>query len=340
MITLVVGAQYGGEGKGKISAFLATQEHFSAVCRTGSVNSKHTVVYRGETYDLRQLPTPAALGFSGTIVFGAGSLIHIPTLQKEMKMLNVDTEQVIIDPQAGILADEHTNEQRNDIRYKKIGSTMTGTGYATAQRALRKLSLAREHDELKGMIGPASETLWKCVQNDEHVLVEGHQSVGLSNYHGDYPYVSNRDSVAAELLSELGLGPRLPLRIILVVKAFPTRNHNGRLPNEMSMEEADGLGIYEYGGGSWGIENNRRRVGRIDLNDVSYAARLNTPTEIALTGVDYLEPTVQGSTSEKNLTENVWEFIHSIEQAAGVPVSMVSTGPETSAVVYRKDVAR
>lgn len=333
MITLVLGGQYGGEGKGKISAFLAKQEAFDIVCRTGGVNSKHTAIDNGKVFDLRQIPTAATTGFKGKIIYGAGSLIHIPTLFEEIKLTGVSESQILIDPQTGILTDENIKAQRADSRYANLGSTMTGTGYATAQRALRKLPVAREFPELESMLGNVPAFLHDALIANKKVMVEGHQSSGLSNYHGDYPYTSNRDSTAAALLSELGIGPRYEMRIVLVVKAFPTRNHNGRLPNEISIEEADKLNIAEYGGGSWGIENNRRRVGRIDLGDIKRAAYLNTPTEIALTGLDYLEPQLKGSTSNKDLPAAIKLLIHDIEKAGGVPVSMISTGPETDSML-------
>lgn len=335
MITLVIGGQYGGEGKGKISAFLAEQNHFDTVCRTGGVNSKHTAYKDGKAYDLRQIPTAATTGFKGKIVYGAGSLVHIPTLLEEMEMLGVSESQILIDTQTGILTEENIQSQRSDPRYETLGSTMTGTGHAAAQRALRKLPIARDFPELAAMIGNVPAFLREQLVAGKNVMIEGHQSSGLSNFHGDYPYTSHRDSTAAALLSELGVGPRYPLRIILVIKVFPTRNHSGRLPNEMTIEEADSLGITEYGGGSWGIENNRRRVGRIDLEDVKRAAYLNTPTEIALTGMDYLDPNSRLSTVWENLSEEGKSLVAQIEEVSGVPVSLISTGPETSSMISR-----
>jgi len=336
MITLVVGGQYGGEGKGKVAAFLGKKDKPDIVPRTGGVNSKHTVVEHGKSFDLRQIPTACAVGFSKQIVYGAGSLIHIPTLSQEMERLGVPKSRVLIDPQTGILTEENIKEQRSDARYGQIGSTFTGTGYATAQRALRKLPLAKEFSELEDMLGDVAGFLFLQLQKGASLLVEGHQGAGLSNYHGDYPYTSNRDSTAAELLSELGIGPRYDLRIVLVAKIFPTRNHNGHLPNEMSEQEAEKLGIKEYGGGSWGIENKRRRVGRIDMGELRRAVVLNTPTEIALTGMDYFDPASKNTLSESLLSAPAKELIEKIEKATGVPVTLISTGVETDAMISRK----
>lgn len=333
MITLVIGGQYGGEGKGKIAAFLSSKEEFTAVCRTGGVNSKHTVVQNGKQYDLRQIPTAAAVRMPAKIIYGAGSLVHVPTLFEEMKLLNVPRSAILIDKQTGIITEDCILDERGDPLYKELGSTLTGVNYATARRALRKLTLAKDVPELQGMTGDVAETLARYIQSGKNILVEGHQSMGLSNYHGDYPYTTSRDSTAAELLSELGVGPRVALRIIVVIKAFPTRNHNGRLPNEMTITEADALGIEEYGGGSWGIKNNRRRVARIEHQDIRRAVLLNTATELALTGADYLDHKLIRATSSSNLSAEVQSFIRDIENAAEVPVTLISTGPQTEAMI-------
>ncbi len=335
MITIIVGGQYGGEGKGKVAAFLSKQEEFDVVCRTGGVNSKHTAIEGGKVYDLRQIPTATITDFKGKIVYGAGSLVHIKTLLEEMELLKIPKSQVLIDYQTGILTEENMQAQRSDNRYANIGSTMTGTGHATAQRALRKLSLAKDFPELKPMLGDVPSFLYTSLKKQKKILIEGHQSSGLSNFHGDYPYVSSRDSTAAEILSELGIGPRYTLRIVLVLKVFPTRNHNGYLPNEMSVTEANTLGIKEYGGGSWGIENNRRRVGKISFEDIKRPVYLNTPTEIALTGLDYLDPNSKEVTSFDDLSKKAQNLIMEIENTTGVPVPMISTGPETNAMILR-----
>ncbi|MES2953200.1 MAG: adenylosuccinate synthetase [Patescibacteria group bacterium] len=335
MITLVVGGQYGGEGKGKVAAFLAKRDRPTIVARTGGVNSKHTVVEGGNSFDLRQIPSACAVGHTWKVVYGAGSLIHIPTLFKEMEMLGVSRSQILIDEKTGILGEDQVRDQRADKRYEQIGSTLTGTGYATAQRALRKLPLAKDFPELAEMIGDVPSFIFKNLKEKESVLVEGHQGAGLSNFHGDYPYTSNRDSTAAALLSELGVGPLTEMKIVLVLKVFPTRNHNGHLPNEMSAEEALQLGIEEYGGGSWGIDNKRRRVGQLDMKEVLRAVYLNTPSEIALTGMDYLDPASKNSSSESTLSEQARNLIAEIEGATGVRVTLISTGPETDSMISR-----
>lgn len=336
MLTIIVGAQYGGEGKGKVCAYLAKRNQYGAVSRCGGVNSSHTIVEGGRSYRLRLLPAAAAVGHPAHILFGAGTLLHVPTLFQEIDQLGVNPRTIMIDPQAGVITEECVQAQRQDERYAELGSTLTGTGYASARRCVRALPVAREFPELQPMLGRVSNMLLTVLdrRRDNNVLVEGHQAYGLSNYHGDYPYTSSRDCTAAALLSELGIGPAASeLRIVLVVKCFPTRNHGGHLEHEMSVDDADKLDIREFGGGSWGIEDNRRRVGVVDFDLIARAARANSATEIAVTGADYLDRSLRGASEATALTKQVLDFIDTVEKAAHARVTMVSTGPETDSMI-------
>src|SRR5690606_30233015 len=104
-----------------------------------------------------------------------------------------------------------------------------------------------DSEALRPLLGDVVRILYDAARNGDDILLEGHQGAGLSNYHGDYPYTSSRDCVAAALLSEVGLGLRWKTHVILAIKVFPTRNHSGRLPGEMASEDAERLGVQEFG---------------------------------------------------------------------------------------------
>ena len=333
MITVVVGGQYGGEGKGKISAYLALKEKAEIACRCGGPNSSHTVVWKGKVHRLRMMPTAAAVNKDIEVYFGPGTLIHVRTLFSEIKALG-HQGRVRIDKRAGVVTDEIVAQQRGDERYKKLGSTLTGTGYASAMRCLRSLRLAGEFDELRPLVCDLTPHLMEAVAGRRHIIVEGHQGYGLSSYHGDYPYVSSRDSTAASMLAELGLGPTLrTLRVVLVAKMFPTRNHGGSLGAEIPLAEADKLGIREFGGGSWGIPDRRRRVGYIDVALLRNSAFANGATQVALTGADYFDRDLRLRTKFADLSRDLLEIIHGLNSQVAAPVRLVSTGPDTEATI-------
>jgi adenylosuccinate synthase len=341
MITIITGAQFGGEGKGKIAAYLAWKEGASVACRCGGPNSSHTVIWNGRTYRLRMLPTAAVIIPDIQVYFGAGTLIHIPTLWREIK----DTAfrgRLVIDPQAGIVTDEIIRQQRADGRYAILGSTLTGTGYANAQRCMRSLPLAREFPELKerAELAEVSQLVYARHRENANILVEGHQGFGLSNYHGDYPFTSSRDSTASSMLAEIGLGPiQKNLRVVLATKMFPTRNHAGSVGQELASDEAAKLGIAEYGGGAWDLPNRRRRVGMLDVDIVRRAVIANSASEIALTGIDYLCKEASGASDFDRLSdeskEELEDIFSLIEGHTGVPVRYLSTGPETESTFDR-----
>jgi len=56
-VTVVVGGQYGSEGKGKICAYLALNDSVDFMVRCGGPNSGHTVVLPSKCYELKQVPT-------------------------------------------------------------------------------------------------------------------------------------------------------------------------------------------------------------------------------------------------------------------------------------------
>ena len=334
MITIVVGAQYGGEGKGKVAAYIAFKEKPQIACRCGGPNSSHTVRFDGRVFKLRMMPTAAVVDPGVTVVFGAGSLIHIRTLLDEAALIGFKG-RLCISPQAGIVTDEIVERQRQDQRYEHIGSTLTGTGYASAERSLRRLLLARDFKELTPYLVDTEMLLWEATSAGSDILIEGHQGYGLSNYHGDYPFVSSRDSTAAGMLSELGLGPiQKNLRVVLAVKMFPTRNHNGQLGEEVSEEEAGKLGIFEFGGGSWGIDNRRRRVALFDHQIVARAAKANSATEIAITGADYFQKSVANTTKLDPDNIELREFIRFVRDMTATEIRYVSTGADTAATIY------
>ena len=84
-VTVVVGGQFGSEGKGKVSAYLAEVTGAAAIVRVGGPNAGHSAVDRsGNLITLRQLPA-AAVRSNAVIVLPAGSLINVDILLEEIE---------------------------------------------------------------------------------------------------------------------------------------------------------------------------------------------------------------------------------------------------------------
>ena len=332
-VDVVVGGQYGGEGKGNITAYLVHEGRYDILVKTGGPNSAHTVGLNGSLHSFRMLPAGAISGIA-IIVIPAGALIHIPTLSNELEQLNY-AGQLIIDPMAGVIEAEHISEQLEDDRYSSLGSTRTGTGTALAQRALRRLKTAREFKILEQYIESVPEFLHNQLKEEKEVLLEGSQGFGLSNFHGDYPYSTSRDTLSTTFLSQAGIAPHYLRDVILVIKAFPTRNQpgHGTLEYELPAEfiERHSTILAEFGGGTYNEGGFRRRVGLFDLELVRQAVAINGASYIALTGLDKLH----GLLKEKSVRAHygtVDGFVKYVEQNLGVDVKLQGWGPNVDDV--------
>jgi adenylosuccinate synthase len=332
-LTVVVGGQFGGEGKGLATATLARHLSADILVKTGGPNCSHSYVAGGRRYQLRMVPSGANFGPS-TIVYPAGSLIHIDTLMRELSEVGF-TGELVIDHRAGIVTADHIEEQKRDDFYDTAGSTRTGTGRATALRAARRLPLADTQTTLQPYLRDVSSLLASQLNIGRHVLVEGSQGFGLSNYHGTYPYVTSRDSTAPEFLSQLGLGHHWITNVILVIKCMPTRNAggDGPLADELDSKSVDDLGdaISEYGGGTYGERGQRRRVGLFDFELLRRAVIANTPAELFVTGFDRLSTAIKLDVI-KDRYDSLEAFRTRVERMAAVPIGFEGWGEDVDLV--------
>jgi adenylosuccinate synthase len=290
--TLVIGGQYGSEGKGKVTALLASTCSEPWVVRCGGPNSGHSVWNKDQQIILRQLPT-AALHPASTVLVGAGCAIDENILLQEMMDLGLPRDRVVVDPRAVLIEDLDRQEESADIA--TIASTASGTNNAWIRRMRRRnVNLAGKSRRLAAVarIEPVAPLLHQCLDHGGDVIVEGTQGFGLSLLHGEvYPYTTARDTSASGFCSEVGLSPRQVDYIVMVVRTFPIRvgGNSGPLPNETDWAEVKRLAKApaeepEY----TSVTHRMRRVAHFDLSAVHRACRYNKPTSLALMGVDRL----------------------------------------------------
>ncbi|HEX8127059.1 MAG TPA: adenylosuccinate synthetase [Allosphingosinicella sp.] len=334
--TIVVGGQFGSEGKGKIAAWLAP--NFRHAVRTGGPNAGHTVVEGGRSMVLRHLPC-AVINRDAALYLGAGSILDPDILLREIAENQILPGRLRIDPTAVVITRSHLDDEVELVN--RIGSTGKGVGGAVASKVLRapEAVLARDVPELSRYIGEVADSLHRALREGENILLEGTQGAGLSLHHGSYPFVTSRETTAGSLCGEAGIGPLDVERVVLVVRTYPIRvaGTSGPLPAEISWDDVTArsgyaMPIREY----TTVTGRLRRVGEFDIHAVARAARLNSATEIALTFVDYLDCNVRDATEGQALTQPVTRFIDELEAATNTPVTIVSTGPETSATVIRQ----
>jgi adenylosuccinate synthase len=139
--TVVVGLQWGDEGKGKTTDFLA--EQVAMVVRyQGGDNAGHTVVLGDQVFKLHLVPS-GVLYPHITSVIGSGVVVNPATLLSELDMLasrGVDVSSVRVSRAAHVLMPYHVAlDQGNEARLAgdRVGTTGRGIGPAYADRAWR-----------------------------------------------------------------------------------------------------------------------------------------------------------------------------------------------------------
>ena len=139
--TVVIGAQWGDEGKAKITDLLAQQADL-IIRYQGGCNAGHTVVANGETYKFHLIPS--GILYDKKICFiGAGTVIHPESFEKEITILKgqgVDLTKLKISPLASITLPYHIEIDgwsENNSGKGKIGTTKKGIGPTYTDKAAR-----------------------------------------------------------------------------------------------------------------------------------------------------------------------------------------------------------
>jgi adenylosuccinate synthase len=335
-VTVVVGGQFGSEGKGKVAHFLAQEMGASIAVRVGGPNSGHTVIDPcGNAIVLRQLPTASIL--SDTVCgISAGSYISPDVLLAEMKLTSLEAERLLIDPNAVIITEVEEHQERESSLRQSIGSTQSGTGAAVLKRIFRSrdITLAGNDERLKPFIKPVLPFLRNRLMDKQRVIIEGTQGFGLSLLHSPYyPYVTSRDTTASGFVSEAGLSPLDIDDVVMVLRAFPIRvsGNSGPLPEEVTWQEVTTTsGSDEPLVEHTSVTKAVRRVARFHPDVVLRAMMANNPTRIFLNHVDYVDRICFNSDA---LTMKAAQFVNTIESTIGASINYVGTGP--SSVIKR-----
>ena len=348
LVDVLVGGQYGSEGKGNIADYLSPE--YDVLMRVGGPNAGHKV-YEDPPYTHISLPCGTRNNESQKLLIGPGAVIEPGWLLKEIRDCQVEAGRLIVDQQAVLITPEDQAWEKERLK-KGIGSTARGVGKATARRVTdrfrdgRRCKLAKdvgpEFNELRPYLGETAEYLEKAYARGERILLEGTQGTGLSMFHGDYPSVTSRDTTVSGCLSEAGIGPRRVNRIVLVCRTYPIRvgGDSGSFSKEISWEtvsERSGIAVEELHGHEVGsVSKKRRRVGEFDWKMLRRACHLNSPTDVALTFADYLDKANGEAIRFDQLTPETITFVEDVETVSGVPCSLIGNGFDYKCVIDRR----
>lgn len=333
-ILALVGAQLGSEGKGVVAHRLASE--FNICVRTGAPNAGHSLVHEGKLYKMQSLPC-AWVNPECTLVLGAGALINVKILMREIEMVGQVfpdiKSRILIDAAAGILEERHHEEEGgvHGEMHKRMGSTGEGVGPARMDRIRRdpsRFRMARDVEEFRGMVVEnVSGFLTRAVSEGHNVLLEGTQGSGLSLIHGAWPHVTSSDTNAAQMAADAGVPPHWVTETMLVARTYPIRvaGPSGPLHNELSWDEMSvrvGRKVVEF----TTVTKKQRRIGEWDEQMFRHAVELNDPATVAITFMDYLDPQSQGATKFEQLGPKALDFIHYLERTFRVRVGFIGTG--------------
>ena len=313
---IIVGIQWGDEGKGRIVDYFAGG--YDIVSRFGGGDNAGHSIHVGETKLALRIVPSGVLQERCELFIGGGTVVSLAGLISELgslAALGVDTRRIRISDRAHVVFPYHAaadkaNEEARGAQ--AIGTTGRGIGPAYVDKVarsgitfgdlLRKETLA-EKLRLKGaeeLIAPALddaerlrphivdgfEYLHGALESGRNVLIEGAQGTLLDVGYGTYPYVTSSHTIAGGACIGLGIGPTAIGRIVGVVKAYCTRVGGGPFPSELHDETGERL---RKSGGEFGVVTGRpRRCGWFDAVAARYAARVNGLTSAVITKLDVL----------------------------------------------------
>lgn len=351
VVDALIGGQYGSEGKGNIAHFLAPE--YEVLVRVGGPNAGHKVFTRdgADPYTFHQLPSGALANGRATLVLGAGAVLSLHRLLREISELAVPYDRLIIDPQAMMIEQSDIDWEVKELK-DRIASTAQGVGRATARKILHRwegsdVRLAGDVPELKHYLGDSVEFFGGCLSAGKRILLEGTQGTTLSLHHGHYPHVTSRVTTVTGCLAEAGLAPRHLRRAVMVCRTFPIRVGNtdtGKTSGHMAQEvelayiaRRSGIPIAELQKTeTTSTTKRKRRIGEFDWGQFRRSIILNGPTDIALTFADYLGVKNREAFRYEQLTADTLRFIEELEKVGGIPVSLISTNFSKRNIIDRR----
>ncbi len=211
-----------------------------------------------------------------------------------------------------------------------------------------------------------------ALKNNESVLAEGAQGTMLDIDFGTYPFVTSSNTVTAGACTGLGVAPNRIGEVMGIFKAYCTRVGSGPFPTELNDEVGEAM---RKEGREFGSTTGRaRRCGWLDLPALKYAIRINGVTQLIMMKADvlsifddilvctgyqvgesttneiplYLEDAKPVYTKlsgwksdltsirkESEFPKELTDYIRFIEAETGVPISIVSVGPDREQTILR-----
>ncbi len=413
-IDVVLGMQWGDEGKGKIVDALTPR--YDVVARfQGGPNAGHSIYFGDRSFVLHTVPSGIFRQGTQNII-GNGVVIDPLILMDEIRaieQMGIDVlSSLRIAKRAHLILPTHRlldAAQESGKGKNKVGTTGKGIGPAYTDKASRiglrvgdlllpdfeerYHALRDQHLRLLG-IDHVDDAAWleaamalrrfpiidnevemnSLLASGHSVLAEGAQGSLLDVDFGTYPFVTSSSTLCAGACIGLGVAPARIGKVYGIFKAYCTRVGAGPFPTELN--DATGETLRQIGHEFGATTGRPRRTGWLDLVALRYAVMMNGTTSLimmksdVLNGLDTIricvgyrmggkqidyfpfeaagepiEPVyrdfkgwqtdISSCRTYDSLPAELKDYIAFIEQQTGVPVDIVSVGPDRDATIYR-----
>uniref|UniRef100_A0A671YPE1 Adenylosuccinate synthetase n=1 Tax=Sparus aurata TaxID=8175 RepID=A0A671YPE1_SPAAU len=308
-VTVVLGAQWGDEGKGKVVDLLAQDADMVCRCQGGN-NAGHTVVVDSVEYDFHLLPS-GIINPKVTAFIGNGVVIHLPGLFEEgvdkTLLQCLETHCVFVrvlgTTKKGIGPVYSAKAARSGLRicdlladftqfserYKVLAQQYKGMYPTLVIDIEGELDKLKDYVErIKPMVRDGVHYMYEALHGPpKKILVEGANAALLDIDFGTYPFVTSSNCTVGGVCTGLGMPPQNVGEVYGVVKAYTTRVGIGAFPSEQSNDIGQ---LLQTRGKEVGVTTGRkRRCGWLDLVLIKYAHMINGFTALALTKLDILD---------------------------------------------------
>ncbi|KAM0435142.1 hypothetical protein ACHAPT_003232 [Fusarium lateritium] len=314
-IKIILGSQWGDEGKGKLTDILAPEAQLCARA-AGGHNAGHSIYADGVSYSFHLLP-------SGLINPKCPSFFkELEDLHDGGRGLPNVYDRILVSDRVHIDFDLHAavdGLEEVELGERKVGTTGKGIGPSYSTKAARSgVRLAEVFDEelfesklrrlaagyakrygdllkydveeeiarfkeyrpkLAKHAVDAVAFMQSAQESNTKILIEGANALMLDLDWGTFPYVTSSSTCLGGCIAGLALNPTKIEEVIGVVKAYTTRVGFGAFPTESLSEDVGGK-LQEVGR-EWGTTT--------DLVVVKYSTAINHYTALNLTKLDVLD---------------------------------------------------
>ena len=294
MVIILVGGQWGDEGKGKVIDYLAAKADM-VIRSQGGNNAGHTVITEDGEFKFQLMPS-GILYPDCTCVIGNGVVVDPIVLLKEIAQLRERGIGPAYADKVRRIGFRIGDLQKEAFMRKKLAFVVD----QVKNPILTKLyggepynweSMLAEYAGYAKQLDPYIKDTFPIVQDaldrNANILLEGAQATMLDLDFGTYPYVTSSNPTAGGALTGSGIPPTKVDLTIGVFKAYTSRVGYGPFPSELTNEIGDQ--IRERGHEFGTVTGRARRIGWFDAAVARYTCRVNGVGVAALMRLDILD---------------------------------------------------